>query len=152
MFDQARINSFLLRPRATDRPLMVKLLKSTYKTYKATWKRLICFAHRTVQPNQPVRLRHRFTAAQMTNYDQMMASAERLSNDESASSDYFRETTACLDRDRLAFCISLLDHDLKACLFESTIVGFLAVLGIDEVKGVLRDAYLHADPVGLHQD
>jgi hypothetical protein len=49
--DQLRINSLLLRPRATDRPLMVKLLKSIYKTYKATWKRLTCFAHRTVQPD-----------------------------------------------------------------------------------------------------
>jgi hypothetical protein len=40
----------------------------------------------------------------------------------------------------------LLDHDLKACLFESTIIGFLAVLGIDEVQGVLRDAY-HYTPI-----
>lgn len=146
VFDQSRINSFLLRPRATDRPLMVKLLKSTYKTYKTTWKRLICFAHRTVQPSQPVRLSHRFTAAQMTNYDRMLASAERLYNDDSANSNHVRESMACLDCDCLMFCISLLDHDLKACLFESTIVGFLAVLGIDEAKGVLRDAY-HYTPI-----
>jgi hypothetical protein len=82
----------------------------------------------------------------MTHYDRMLTSAERLPNDESASPDHVRETTACLDRDCLAFCISLLDHDLKACLFESTIVGFLAVLGIDEAKGVLKDAY-HYTPI-----
>ena len=34
VFDQARINSFLQRPRASDRPLIVKLQKSTYRTYK----------------------------------------------------------------------------------------------------------------------
>lgn len=146
VFDQARINSFLLRPRATDRPLMVSLLKSTYKTYKATWKRLICFAHRMVQPDQPIRLRYKFNAAKMMQYDRMLASAERVANDESACSDHDRETTARLDHDCHAFCISLLDHDLKACLFESTIIGSLAVLGIDEVKGVLRDAY-HYTPI-----
>jgi hypothetical protein len=37
--------------------------------------------------------------------------------------------------------VSLLDHELKASLFESSILGFLAVLSIDEVKGVLREAY-----------
>jgi hypothetical protein len=53
---------------------------------------------------------------------------------------------ANLDRNCLRFCISLLDHDLKGCLFESTVVGFLAVLGIDQAKGVLREAY-HYTPV-----
>ena len=33
VFDQARINSFLQRPRAADRPLLVKLKKSTYSKY-----------------------------------------------------------------------------------------------------------------------
>jgi hypothetical protein len=49
--------------------------------------------------------------------------------------------TLALDRHCLRFCVSLLDYELKASLFESSILGFLAVLGIDEVKGVLREAY-----------
>ena len=46
VFDQARIHSFLQRPRATDRPLMVKLQKTTYRQYKGVWKRLLCFVYR----------------------------------------------------------------------------------------------------------
>ena len=36
--------------------------------------------------------------------------------------------------------MSLLDHDLAGDLFESVVVGFLAVEGIDAGKSVLRDA------------
>ena len=61
VFDQARINSFLQRPRASDRPLGVKLQKSTYRTYKGLWKRLLCFVYRTVQPTGIIRLRHQLT-------------------------------------------------------------------------------------------
>lgn len=56
------------------------------------------------------------------------------------------EALSGLDRDCLHFCVSLLDHDLKASLFESSILGFLAVLGIDEVKGILKEAY-HYTPM-----
>jgi hypothetical protein len=35
----------------------------------------------------------------------------------------------------------LLDHDLKGDLFESVIVGFLAVIAIDPIKGILKEAY-----------
>jgi hypothetical protein len=49
----------------------------------------------------------------MTRYDRMLASAERV-NDESACSDHVREAAAQPDHDCLAFCISLLDHGLKA--------------------------------------
>lgn len=34
VFDQARINSFMQKPRAIDRPLLVKLQKPTYRRYK----------------------------------------------------------------------------------------------------------------------
>lgn len=39
----------------------------------------------------------------------------------------------------LLFCISLLDHSLKGDLFESALVGFLAVLSIDVSKRILQD-------------
>jgi hypothetical protein len=39
------------------------------------------------------------------------------------------------------FYISLLDHTLTGDLFESVVVGFLAVLAIDTTKKVFRDAY-----------
>ena len=37
-FDQLRINSFVQRPRAADKPLVVKLQKSTYKRYASIWE------------------------------------------------------------------------------------------------------------------
>lgn len=45
-----------------------------------------------------------------------------------------------LDRASLRFCISLLDHTLKRDLFETTAVGFLAVLAGDPEKKIFRDA------------
>lgn len=41
IFDQVRINSFMQRPSATDRPLMVKLQKSTWRHYIRIWKALL---------------------------------------------------------------------------------------------------------------
>ncbi|KAF1346393.1 hypothetical protein EJ07DRAFT_185647 [Lizonia empirigonia] len=54
VFDQARINSFIQRRRAFDRPLMIKLRDSTYRSYKQVFKRLICFAYRTMQPENSI--------------------------------------------------------------------------------------------------
>jgi hypothetical protein len=41
----------------------------------------------------------------------------------------------------LELCVSLLDHDLKGDLFESAVIGSLAVIAIDPVKGILKEAY-----------
>jgi hypothetical protein len=46
-----------------------------------------------------------------------------------------------LDMDCLELCVSLLDHDLKGDLFESAVVGFLAAIAVDPVKGILKEAY-----------
>jgi len=46
-----------------------------------------------------------------------------------------------VDRACLSLCIALLDHTLKGDLFESAIVGFLAVLGVDYEKETLIKAY-----------
>jgi hypothetical protein len=52
-----------------------------------------------------------------------------------------RELQAGIDRAYLSLCVALLDHTLKGDLFDSVIVGFLAVLGIDVDKGTLIEAY-----------
>ena len=49
--------------------------------------------------------------------------------------------TAALDQSCLDFCIALLDHDLKGDLFESAIVGFFAVAGVNSAKETLKEAY-----------
>lgn len=45
-----------------------------------------------------------------------------------------------LDRTCLDFCLSLLEQPIRGNIFESPLVGFLAVLGIDENNGALHNA------------
>jgi len=41
----------------------------------------------------------------------------------------------------LSFSIALLDHLLYEDLFESAVVGFLTMLGVDEERQTFRDLY-----------
>ena len=77
----------------------------------------------------------------MTCYDRMLRSAEKCLDPETPASEDSDQPRAELDRQCLRFFISLLDHDLRGSLFESAVVGFLAVLGIDRDKNVLKEAY-----------
>ena len=148
VFGQARINSFLQRPRAADRPLLVKLQKSTWRTYITIWKALICFAFRSTRHNQKILLRHRLTSSQVVCLDECMKHAERLLEltpvdtfvGDSATA-AIEQATDLLDNSCLDLCISLLDHDLEGDLFESVVVGFLAVIEIDSRKAILKEAY-----------
>jgi hypothetical protein len=45
-----------------------------------------------------------------------------------------------LDRICLNFCLSLLEQPIRGNVFESSLVGFLAVLGIDENNSTLYEA------------
>jgi hypothetical protein len=150
VFDQARINSFIQRRRAFDRPLMIKLRDSTYRNYKQVFKRLICFAYRTMQPENCIKLAHRLTARQLGHLDEMITIGEELiglkqsqqarDGVERGSNVVRKPLEDWLDRACLHFCISILDHTLKGDLFESTAVGFLAALAVDPEKRILRDA------------
>lgn len=46
-----------------------------------------------------------------------------------------------LDNACLILSITLLDHPLKGDLFESTVIGFLAVLGVDVERQTFREPY-----------
>jgi hypothetical protein len=46
-----------------------------------------------------------------------------------------------LDQACLALLIALLDHSLKGDLFNSTLVSFLAVLGVDPTRQTFQDPY-----------
>lgn len=150
VFDQARINSFIQRRRASNRPLMIQLRKATWRQYTSIWQRLVCFAYRTAQPAQSIQLSHRMTNAQLAHLDRVIRCGEAVLRQHNAygpddTSDYRDsrrppEAGSRLDRAILLFCISLLDHTLQGDLFESTLVGFLAVLSIDCQKRVLQDA------------
>ncbi|KAF7139734.1 hypothetical protein CNMCM5793_007669 [Aspergillus hiratsukae] len=56
--------------------------------------------------------------------------------------DATRVASAALNRTCLLFCISLLDHVLRRDLFESVVVGFLAILGVDERMENFRGAHV----------
>ena len=148
VFDQVRINSFLQWPSAADRPLLVKLQKSTWRCYTRIWKVLLSFVYRTAKPDQKVLLRYQLTSRQTASLYKVVAKGEELARlspydevlGEEAASAMERSCDA-LDMDCLELCVSLLDHDLKGYLFESVGVGFLAAIAIDPVKGILKEAY-----------
>jgi hypothetical protein len=151
-FDQVRINSFLQRQRAWDRPLFIQLQKATYQRYKHVWQRLVCFIYRSTQPGQSVTLAHQLTPSQISFLDQMVGygtellarqegPCEQRESESALGSTAISQIRALLDRVCLRFSIALLDHTLKGDLFESGLVGFLAVLGVDAEKKTFRDAY-----------
>jgi hypothetical protein len=55
----------------------------------------------------------------------------QLENETERESDAKNRALSQLDEAYLALSIALLNHPLKGDLFESPIVGFLAVLGVD---------------------
>ncbi|KAI1508212.1 hypothetical protein Ptr86124_012933 [Pyrenophora tritici-repentis] len=144
VFDQAQINSFISgRSGRHDRMLMVKLAKSTFRAYKGIWKRLLCFVYRTSQPTQSIPLLHRLTTAQLFHLDRALHLAEQLSplqrlsrsNASLTEEAGVEEIVRDLDRACLLLCIALLDHTLQGDHFESVVLSFLAVLGIDGSSG-----------------
>jgi hypothetical protein len=46
-----------------------------------------------------------------------------------------------LGMDCLELYVSLLDHDLNSDLFRSAVVGLLAAIAVDPVKGILKETY-----------
>lgn len=82
-----------------------------------------------------VQLRHQLSPQQIIALDECVAQIQRHLDPTSTDPDA-GETT--IDQKCLDLCIALLDHDLRGDLFDSAIVGYLAVLGIDAAKGTLR--------------
>lgn len=123
--------------------LMVKLQKSTFRAYKSVWTRLLCFVYRTSLPNQSIPLLHRFTNSQLFHLDRAICLAKELSsiqrlsgcNVSPSEEEGAEELVRDLDRACLLLCIALLDYTLQGDYFESVILSFLAVLGIDENPG-----------------
>ena len=149
VFDQAKINSFISSDKSTreERLLMVRLSKPTFRAYKGLWKRLLCFTYRTSRPNQPIQLPHQFTPAQLVDLNHAILLADELLSVQQQQGDNNNDTgwggrqrdekeiIQDLDRACLLLCISLLDHTIKGDHFESVVLSFLAVLGINERPG-----------------
>ncbi|KAJ5602286.1 hypothetical protein N7510_011820 [Penicillium lagena] len=150
MFDQARINSFVddAYRRPSHRPVFYHLTLYTNQRYRRIWKRLLCFVHRTAQPSQSIRLAHILTKDQVDLLQQMEEVSQqlyRLTTSAAAATrithiprplleDAIRDASVALNRICLLFCIALLDHVLRRDTFESVVIGFFAILGIEEKK------------------
>ncbi|THC87114.1 hypothetical protein EYZ11_013440 [Aspergillus tanneri] len=135
-FDQIRINTFLQRPAIWDRPIQIYLTPATYRRYIRIWQRLICFAYRTSRPDQTIMLRHQPTTTQLAAMDRMHECGAQLQRDRDSAKGQAELDSACL-----ALSIALLNHPLKGDLFESTVIGFLAALGVDPVKRTFHEPY-----------
>jgi hypothetical protein len=144
VFDQAQINSFIAGHSGKhDRMLMVKLGKNTFRAYKSLWKRLLCFVYRTSLLTQSIPLPHRLTNAQLFQLDRVICLAEDLSaaqrlqeiDASPTRAQGVGEVVRDLDSACLLLCIALLDHTLQGDHFESVVLSFLAILGIDESPG-----------------
>lgn len=144
-FAQKCISSFLPNKKAYSQPLMVKLQKPTYQRYKDSWKRLLCFAYRSSNACGTVRLRHRLNSRQTALLDKLVAVAtSALSVNHEGECGSGRHVAKCPDPQFddlcLDFCISLLDHELKGDIYESVVLGLLAVLGIDAACSTFLEA------------
>jgi hypothetical protein len=122
--------------RAMIRPLLSKLLESTYKKYEGVWKRMLCFVYRLVhQRQQQPALHYVLTDGQSSALRRLVRAAEAFNGNLLLESDckegLSKSLQAELDQACLSFCITLLDHSLLGPIYDSAIVGFLAVQGID---------------------
>jgi hypothetical protein len=150
-FDQIQINTFFRKPGVWNRPIQIHLHPATYQRYCQVWQRLVCFAYCSTRPDTPLQLRHQLTTAQLAALDDMEVHGDwwlqRLPQEglegPAATRARAREQDllAQLDDACLTLSIALLDHTLKGDLFESTLVGFLAVLGIDKHCQGFREPY-----------
>ncbi|KAF4637121.1 hypothetical protein G7Y89_g978 [Cudoniella acicularis] len=168
IFDQHKVNSFLRR-RTHQRPLLAKLKSGTYKSYQGVFKRLICFVYRMIHLGEQPALHCVLTNEQSRALDQMLHIVQlldRVQAREKGELEFFRlrdldsnqseEAEAItkeeendisldalyqsLDQACLQFCITLLDHCLIGKIYDSIVLGFIAVLGINEGRDGFHDA------------
>lgn len=149
-FDQQRINSFLRSgsrtSKASDRPLAYKLKEGTYRKYKKTWKQMLCLVFRMVHLERQPALHCLLTSAQSAALDAVACAArvivqrQELEPSEELGEDERQSQQRTLDSTCLRFCISLLDHRLMGDIYDSVVIGFLAVLGIDTAREGFQEA------------
>jgi hypothetical protein len=149
VFDQALIKRVFPEYEKHRTPALSPLFtlqRQTYRKYTGIWARLICFAYRTFQlrdNGDPMAvLTHRMTEAQASNLERLVGLGRQILHFKSPLGDSnvgtHEQTMSKLDHACLLFCVSLIDHTLKGDLFESVVVGFLAVSGIDAKKQIFR--------------
>jgi hypothetical protein len=129
IFDQQRVSSFLTR-RTTNFSLVHKPQEGTYMRYKKVWKQLLSFVYRRVWRNQGPALSYRMTDAQVSALDRAMHAAVDLAQEQQETGLAPTQLQEGLDYATSQLCIALLDHALYETVYDSIVVAFMAVLGI----------------------
>lgn len=119
-FYQLHINSFLSRPRAADRPLLVKLQKSNWRQYIKIWKALLLFLYCTTRPDQSIVFRHQLTVRQAACLEDVIECGQHMAHPPMDRIEGVEKTISSLKRAKtdlskscLVLYISLLDHDIR---------------------------------------
>ena len=172
IFDQTMINMFTDHATKAGRPLATQLREGTYRQYKNVWKRLLCFVYRCflyrtadpdvwtaitavedidsdgisrdeANPTFPFIL----TRNQYTGLRRSIREAYTLvglQGREGVALEALHERRQRLDRVLARLCMALLEHILPQSIYQSTVIGFLAILGIDEKQ--VRSERLYRPP------
>jgi Orsellinic acid/F9775 biosynthesis cluster protein D len=129
IFDQHYVNNFLGWRRIT-RPLLYKLRPGTYSKYKRIWKQLLCFVYRLACQEQGPRLQYTLTEAQSEALSCITDAITAAEGHQDGAGHIPAQYLQRLDSACLQLCIALLDHPLHNSIYDSIVLGFLAVLGI----------------------
>lgn len=133
-FDELLINAYTsFVPQKYERPINVGLTKPTWRNYTSFWQRLLCFTYRTTF-NMPQRLSYCLTQQQDIALQQLDNFVSRLHDaldQRPQSPDLINSLYNQVDLATLTLSVAFLDHDLGGGIYESPLVSFSAVLGID---------------------
>jgi hypothetical protein len=136
VFDQHQLNSFVPK-RSAKKPLFHLLQEASYKKYIRVFWQLLCFVYRRAWKGLGPDLHFRISDGQSL----------ALSSTVQAAIDTCTGLDECYDEERmeilrkrlddrcLILSISLLDHPLYGDIYDSLVVGFTAVLAIQETHG-----------------
>ena len=134
IFDQTALNMFNEHQVKAGQPFQDKLQKGTYQRYKGVWKKLLCFIYRLDQARDQGRyqdLPYCLTSTQRVGLDRSIKAAKSVIEDDELEGNTTPTPCPQLDQNVLRFSMALLDHQLRGDIYESFLVGFIAVLGID---------------------
>jgi hypothetical protein len=132
-FDQHQLNSFIPK-HSSNKPLFHQLREDSYRRYTRVFRQLLCFVYRRAWEKTGPTLHFSFWGAQSTALAETVSMAEQVAAAVRQGEEYERLSSLRkrLDDKCLVFCVSLLDHPLYGDIYDSLVVGFTAVLAIQE--------------------
>lgn len=135
IFDRTALNMFNEHQVKAGQPFQDQLQNGTYMRYKVVWKKLLCFVYRIDQARRSGcynDLPYRLTSPQRVSLQRSVRAAQNVIKDDLAENNTAATPCPILDKQILRFSMTLIDHQLRGDIYESFLVGFLAVLGINQ--------------------